>query len=169
MLRLLLFLMLCGGFIGEARAADCSRSYTASTHFTTTELRLRSYASPRASIVTTLPRGQRVEISRQDGDWVQVRVPALNLRGAVAARYLSETCVEGAELTRRTMARADVVNLILTQSRSGYSGSCACPNDRDRAGRRCGGRSAYSRPGGASPLCYASDVTEARIARFRSG
>lgn len=36
---------------------------------------------------------------------------------------------------------------------SGYGGSCACPNDRDSAGRRCGARSAWSRAGGASPSC----------------
>lgn len=30
---------------------------------------------------------------------------------------------------------------------------CACPDDSMRNGRACGGRSAYSRPGGASPLC----------------
>ncbi len=36
-------------------------------------------------------------------------------------------------------------------------GSCSCPYDTDRAGRRCGGRSAYSKPGGASPKCYTTD------------
>jgi hypothetical protein len=31
------------------------------------------------------------------------------------------------------------------------------PVDTDSAGRRCGGRSAYSRPGGSQPVCYFED------------
>jgi hypothetical protein len=36
-----------------------------------------------------------------------------------------------------------------------------------RNGRVCGGRSAYSRPGGAAPFCYPSDVTAAMIESYR--
>ncbi|MDX2216921.1 MAG: YARHG domain-containing protein [Oculatellaceae cyanobacterium bins.114] len=40
-------------------------------------------------------------------------------------------------------------------SRQPTSGQgCDCPYDVDAAGRQCGRRSAYSRPGGASPICY---------------
>lgn len=56
---------------------------------------------------------------------------------------------------------------LIRDSRMRYSGSCACPYDTDRAGRRCGGRSAYSRPGGASPLCFEHDVTPEMIARVQ--
>lgn len=38
--------------------------------------------------------------------------------------------------------------------RESISGSCQCPYDTDSRGRRCGGRSAYSKPGGESPVCY---------------
>jgi len=31
----------------------------------------------------------------------------------------------------------------------------------------CGRRSAYSRPGGASPLCYPSDVTDEMVAEWK--
>ena len=41
--------------------------------------------------------------------------------------------------------------------RSPRTGSCDCPYDRDKAGHSCGKRSAYSRPGGASPRCYQDD------------
>jgi hypothetical protein len=34
---------------------------------------------------------------------------------------------------------------------------CDCPYDRDRRGGSCGRRSAYSRPGGRSPICYVGD------------
>jgi hypothetical protein len=37
---------------------------------------------------------------------------------------------------------------------------CACPYNSARNGSSCGGRSAYSRPGGAARLCYPPDVTD---------
>src|SRR6266581_9800454 len=42
-----------------------------------------------------------------------------------------------------------------------------CPYSVDRAGRSCGRRSAYSRPGGASPLCYEKDVTQKMVDDYR--
>jgi hypothetical protein len=62
----------------------------------------------------------------------------------------------------------DIRRLMIERSLSSYSGSCPCPYNTDRAGRSCGGRSAYSRPGGASPLCYPSDISDAQAETFRS-
>ena len=42
-------------------------------------------------------------------------------------------------------------------AREPRTGSCDCPYDRASNGSRCGGRSAYSRPGGRSPICYVSE------------
>ena len=50
------------------------------------------------------------------------------------------------------------VQRLIRQSIAAYSGSCPCPYSTDRAGRRCGGRSAHSRGGGAAPLCFPADV-----------
>lgn len=63
---------------------------------------------------------------------------------------------------------AEIYEQIIEESRAQYPGPCACPYDTDRAGRRCGGRSAYSRPGGASPYCYPRDVPSELIERRRS-
>jgi hypothetical protein len=42
--------------------------------------------------------------------------------------------------------------------REGTTGQgCECPYDNDKAGRSCGARSAYSRPGGSAPACYVGD------------
>jgi len=62
---------------------------------------------------------------------------------------------------------AEVRKILVAESRAAYSGNCPCPYDRDRAGRRCGKRSAYSRPGGAAPLCFDSDVTREMIEVYR--
>jgi hypothetical protein len=40
---------------------------------------------------------------------------------------------------------------------------CACPYNTARNGSSCGGRSAYSRPGGAAPLCYPKDITDQMV------
>lgn len=39
-------------------------------------------------------------------------------------------------------------------SNSYYEGNCPCPYSLDVNGNVCGARSAYSRSGGASPICY---------------
>jgi hypothetical protein len=60
-----------------------------------------------------------------------------------------------------------IKELIIQQSISSYSGSCPCPYSVDRAGRSCGKRSAWSRAGGDAPLCYASEVTDEMVRKFR--
>jgi len=56
---------------------------------------------------------------------------------------------------------------IIRESIASYPGSCPCPYNTDRAGRRCGARSAYSRPGGYAPLCFSSDVGQADVVAGR--
>lgn len=65
---------------------------------------------------------------------------------------------------------AKIVSMLIAASRARYyqtNRPCACPEDRARNGSLCGARSAHSRPGGASPLCYPSDVTPGMIAAYR--
>jgi hypothetical protein len=62
---------------------------------------------------------------------------------------------------------SQIAQILIRQSIAAYSGNCPCPYNRASNGSRCGGRSAYSRPGGASPLCYESDVTPQMIANYR--
>ena len=72
-----------------------------------------------------------------------------------------------AEAQRAAMSDAQIREQIVAQSIASYSGSCPCPYSRARNGSRCGGRSAYSRPGGAAPQCYASDVSQAAVDAYR--
>ena len=58
---------------------------------------------------------------------------------------------------------AEIKQAIIRESIAAYPGTCACPYNTDRAGHRCGRRSAYSRPGGYSPVCYDNDVTKPMI------
>ena len=62
---------------------------------------------------------------------------------------------------------AEIKQLLVKESIAAYKGSCACPYSKDRAGRNCGARSAYSKPGGGAPLCYETDVTQKMVDDFR--
>jgi len=66
-----------------------------------------------------------------------------------------------------TTTDREIARLLVARSIEAYPGSCPCPENLDRAGRRCGKRSAYSRPGGYAPLCYESDVSASVIAEHR--
>ena len=65
------------------------------------------------------------------------------------------------------LSAAEIQQLLIEQSLASYRGNCPCPYFVDRAGRRCGARSAYSKSGGETPLCYAKDVTDEMIARYQ--
>ena len=67
------------------------------------------------------------------------------------------------------LTAAAIAAIIVMASRDQYYATghpCACPDDTMRNGRACGGRSAYSRPGGAEPLCYPADVPAAVIESY---
>ena len=62
---------------------------------------------------------------------------------------------------------AEIKQRLIQESITGYKGSCPCPYNTDKAGKTCGARSAYSKPGGASPLCYDKDVTAQMVNDYR--
>lgn len=65
------------------------------------------------------------------------------------------------------MTDAEAKQAIIQESLASYPGPCPCPYNVMRNGRACGTLSAYSKPGGYSPVCYASDVTAEMIAVYR--
>ena len=69
---------------------------------------------------------------------------------------------------RPALTNAEIISAIIRDSLASYPGNCPCPDNVDRAGRRCGARSAYSRPGGYAPLCYPRDVSQAMIEAYRN-
>ena len=67
----------------------------------------------------------------------------------------------------QNVSDAEIRNLLVQRSIAAYAGACPCPESRNSRGARCGGNSAYSRPGGSRPLCYPTDVTDAMVQRHR--
>jgi len=87
-------------------------------------------------------------------------------RGTFAAMaVVAATLAFGSQASAQSDAQ--IKQRLIRQSIANYSGSCPCPYNVDRGGRSCGRRSAYSRPGGASPLCYPSDVSPAMVRATR--
>ena len=62
---------------------------------------------------------------------------------------------------------SEVRRRIIRESIASYPGNCPCPYSVMRNGRSCGGRSAYSRPGGYAPRCYPRDVSQAEVDAYR--
>lgn len=74
----------------------------------------------------------------------------------------------GTALAQEGLPSDDVLKQqLIDASIKNYPGRCPCPYHTDRAGRRCGKRSAYSRAGAYAPLCYPADVTPQMLAQAK--
>lgn len=89
----------------------------------------------------------------------------MKLRVMAGAMLLALGAIQGAVAQEPT--DDEIKQQIIRQSIARYSGNCPCPYNSASNGSRCGKRSAYSRPGGASPTCYQGDVTASMIDQWR--
>ena len=58
-----------------------------------------------------------------------------------------------------SVSKAKSPEEMIKESIANYPGKCPCPYSTMSNGKKCGKRSAYSKPGGYEPLCYVSDIT----------
>ena len=58
-----------------------------------------------------------------------------------------------------SLSKAKSPEEMIKESIANYPGKCPCPYSLMSNGKKCGKRSAYSKPGGYEPLCYVSDIT----------
>ena len=66
-------------------------------------------------------------------------------------------------------AKEDLGNIkqrMIRESLSQYQGNCPCPYNYASNGSHCGARSAYTKRGGTSPLCYPSDITDEQAIKW---
>jgi len=61
----------------------------------------------------------------------------------------------------------EIQKKMIQDSVAAYPRSCPCPYSKDRSGRKCGKRSAYSKPKGYAPFCYPSDIPKDVIKVWR--
>ncbi|CDN51580.1 Hypothetical protein NGAL_HAMBI2427_57500 [Neorhizobium galegae bv. orientalis] len=127
--------------------------------FTTTNVRLRGSPSTAAPVVWTAPAGIDVLSLRRENEWHYITVSGYS--GWIRGDLLTATKPVPAAAFKPEQSQLPVGPPARPRSdRSGEAirnpvvGSCDCPYDVMRNGRLCGGRSAYSRPGGRRPQCY---------------
>lgn len=131
------------------------------TQYTRSNSNLRVSPTTSAAILQVLPRGSAVA-AECDRTWCMVSTPS-GERG-----YVARTLLQPTRPSTPRLSDADIRRILIRESISTYYGSCPCPYNADRAGRSCGRRSAYSRRGGAAPLCYDADVSSAMIRAYRA-
>jgi hypothetical protein len=112
-------------------------------------------------------------ISWADGPaGVQLPAPQASTQTAPAQNTSAKDNAKDSEKAERSRwTEAAIIAAVVAASIASYKAKgkpCACPSDTDRAGRSCGARSAYSRPGGFKPLCNPFDVTLSMISAFRA-
>lgn len=72
-----------------------------------------------------------------------------------------------ADKGNKKLSESQIKKLIIQESIDSYPGNCPCPYNVASNGSSCGRRSAYSRAGGYSPICYDTDVTKEMIKEWR--
>jgi hypothetical protein len=136
-------------------------------------LNVRNKASKQGKIIWTLKRDQQVQVTNKNGDWLFVE--GARFKGWVFGTYLTNNPapkqVNIPKKNRKKTAElstAKIKQLLIRRSHAYYRGNCPCPYNITAAGRKCGGRSAWSRPGGQSPLCYPSDISQSMVAQYKA-
>ncbi|KAB0571080.1 SH3 domain-containing protein [Brucella pituitosa] len=130
------------------------------TLYATANVNMRQEPSVSAKIITSIGRGKAVKALNYRSGWFSVSYD--NRTGWVSEPYLAEkppSPPAKTVSTSRTVAppvasRVAPARRLGQPTRSAYVGTCDCPYDRMRNGRLCGRNSAYSKPGGRSPVCY---------------
>lgn len=162
-----------------AKPEATQRPIKRSLYVTGKEVPLRAAPDGKAKILDRLPTGMEVgELARREG-WVEVRHPISAVEGWMSTRRLTTkrpTLDDDDEEAKPkkpppkidVLTDTAIIAKLMALDASSYSGNCRCPENTDRAGRRCGARSAHSRAGGRAPLCYPSDVKPGAIAAFRA-
>lgn len=88
---------------------------------------------------------------------------------AAAAAILLAVTGTALALPGTRLSTEEVKQRIIQESIDSYPGNCPCPYNSASNGSRCGRRSAYSRGGGYSPICYPDDVTPQMVKEWRAG
>jgi hypothetical protein len=88
---------------------------------------------------------------------VKIAFAVASLMLAFAATAKETPPLTDAQL-RKEMIQASIAS---------YPGRCPCPYNSAKNGSACGGRSAYSRPGGYAPLCYPKDISDDMLKKYR--
>ncbi len=90
------------------------------------------------------------------------------MKGFMYALGLMALVVWAPQAYAKGVSTEKIKQAIIQESIDSYPGNCPCPYNSARNGSRCGGRSAWSRAGGYSPICYPREVTSDMIKDWKS-
>ncbi|MBP2540811.1 MULTISPECIES: SH3 domain-containing protein [Agrobacterium] len=116
---------------------------------------LRGAPNPKSQIIDRLDRGRKVDFLQSEAQWSRVKDVLTQKEGWVATRFLQDDTPKREEISKPsepkskpppTLSPTIIIQRIIAESVASYPGTCACPYSTDRRGRRCGNRSAYSKP-----------------------
>lgn len=164
--------------VSEAPAAPQGGGVLGETAYVSAAaLNIRECPAQSCEVVDRVTQGSRLIIDERHGGWARISTAEGGALGWASSRFLNATfdqalstppSANALAAASRVLTDAQIRRAIINESLAGYYGRCPCPYHVDRAGRSCGQRSAYSRPGGASPLCYPTDVTANMVLAYRS-
>lgn len=145
------------------------------------KVNVRGVPGKNAKLVAQLQAGTELNVIAVKEGWSQIKTRDGKVTGWVSSNFLTTRkalpqsplvtkpkTTAPVKLVPPKINRSAVVSQIIAFSIQNYTGNCPCPYNTMRNGRSCGGRSAYNRPGGQSPLCFPQDVTEEMIRQWKS-
>jgi hypothetical protein len=71
------------------------------------------------------------------------------------------------EAADHKLSNKQIKRKIINESIENYYGNCPCPYNTAKNGSKCGKRSAWSRAGGESPICYDSEISAEMIKEWK--
>ena len=142
----------------------------------------RKEPDKQSPIIDRLNSGDAVILIEREPEWSKVIELLTRREGWIANHLLADKKPVSVEQhttpklpdkpkampTEPVLSDAVIIQKIIMASIARYRGSCPCPFNVDRGGRSCGRRSAYSKPGGAAPICYEQDVSNEMIEQMRA-
>lgn len=90
------------------------------------------------------------------------------MKGIMYTLGLVSLALFAQQVPAKGMSNEKIKEAIIQNSINAYPGNCPCPFSSASNGSRCGGRSAWSRAGGYSPICYPDEVTDKMIKDWKS-
>ena len=127
------------------------------------QINLRSTPSAKGKLTGYGIVGDKVTVMAEKTDegytWQFVKFPKSGAKGWVRGDFLKTDSKSGQ--TSNAASPSPSVSPTLAAGspirKSVAAGNCECPYDTDARGRKCGGRSAYSRASGRKPACYVGE------------